>query len=156
MKIHWRKEGEYMKIRNILAISILTFSLLSSMAACGNKNTDAAEQSAEEAQQAIIQQATDQQATVEQALEKPDSDITIDKLIGSWVDVTSPDRFVNITKVGEEYQYEDNEGKLPATFTDGVLKVKISDTDTADVYIDTKTDHLLCVYQDNISEFAKK
>jgi hypothetical protein len=140
-----------MKSTKKLVICILAFILLVSLTACGGASS----------QQGSDQSATDkpavaEQATVEQVADAPDTKVSGDALAGSWVDINSPDRFVKITKTGDVYEYEDNEGKLPATFANGVLKLKVSDTDTADVYINAETGNLLSVYQDNISEYKKK
>ena len=145
-----------MKSRRVLAVCIAVFVLLIGFSACGSNTGDSLDQSSN------LQQAEDkkaeapQQATVEQAVETPDTAATVDSLIGSWIDIASEDRFVNITKNGAEYEYEDNEGKLPATFQDGALKLKVSDTETADVFINPENGYLTLVYLDNISEYKKK
>lgn len=149
------KRGLNMKNFKILIVCILVFGLLFSMAACGSKATDAIDEQAS-ADQAAIQAATDQQATVEQEIPTADPAATVDALIASWVDINSPDKFANITKEGDAYQYEDNDAKYPATFADGVLKVKVSDTETADVYIDAKSGHMFSVYEQSPTEFKKK
>lgn len=111
---------------------------------------------------------TDEQSVQQQSEGKPDKEVVTQEpavqdtnvdasdLTGSWTDVSDGSRFVNITQDGDEYVYEDNEGKLPAGYKDGALEVKLSDTDTAKVYIDKSTGHLMLVYQDNMSEFKKK
>jgi predicted small secreted protein/predicted small lipoprotein YifL len=154
-----------MKFSKGFVFGIAAILLSISLAACGGGPADTADQSGtgpQDANQQTADQKASSQATapekviVEQEIAEPDTAVEASNLVGSWVDVTSPDRFVNITQDGTDYQYEDNEGKLPAVFKDGILKVQVSDTETADVYIDTETGHLFTVYQDNIAEYTKK
>jgi hypothetical protein len=110
--------------------------------------------------EAAVQAQTNQEATVEAALPAADTEKANDEnLLGTWTDVNAPDRYVKISKTDTGYEYEDNEGKYPATLVDGVLKVQVSEsdaTDTADAYIENESGHLLSVYQDNQAEFMKK
>lgn len=132
-----------MKSSKILVVFILVFTLLAVSTACGNYNTGS---------------SGEQQATAEQLIPTAETSASVDGLIGSWTNISANDRFANITKTDTGYQYEDNDGKYPATFADGVLKVNVSDSDsdTADVYIDAKTGHMLTVYQGSISEYSLK
>lgn len=130
---------------------MIFFTLLISLSACGSDGTT--EQGDSSASQPVTIVQPD---TVEQAVQQVDAFASADKLIGSWTDINSPDRFANITQVDSGYQYEDNEGKYPSTYENGKLIIKLSDTDKAEAYIDGKTGHLLSVYQDNISEYQKK
>lgn len=144
-----------MKSQKIFAVLVLIFTLLAGMTACGDNNT------ASSGQQADVQQSTEQTvapeaATIEQTLPAVDSKAGVDALIGSWKDISEADSFVTITKTEAGYQYEDNDGKYPATFENGVLKVKASDTDTADVYIDPETGHMFTAYQGGLLEYEKK
>lgn len=147
-----------MKSIRALAVSTALFVLLAGLAACADNTGDTGDSSGQPSSQQAGEEKAEapQVATVEQVIEAPDTGADVDSLIGSWIDITSEDRFVNITKNGDEYQYEDNEGILPATFQDGVLKLKVSDTETADVYINPENGYLTLVYLDNISEFKKK
>jgi hypothetical protein len=152
-----------MKSSKILVILILVFALVAGMTACGNNKTSSSGQQADtqqqsEAVQSSIQAETDQVAVASEVIPTVDSKASADSLIGSWKDINSPDRIVNITKTDTGYEYADNEGKYPAIFKDGVLKVKVSDSDsdTADIYVDAKTGHMLSVYQGNTSEYSKK
>ena len=149
-----------MKSKNMFTIYLLLFALLTSLTACGGKTTDPSGQQASiqqtAEQQEADQQATDLQAVAEQIVSAADPTAIIDDLIGSWTDISSTDRFANITKADTEYQYEDNDGKYSATFKDGVLKVKVSDSETAVVYLDAKIGHMLVVYQGEPTEFSKK
>lgn len=140
--------------------------MLAGLCACGSK-TDAVTDSktADEAQaakqaeeQAVIQAQTNQQATAEVVIPTAEADSSVDSLLGNWIDVNSPDRFANITKTESAYQFEDNDGKYTGDFKDGVLKIKVSETDgdTADVYIDAKTGHMFSAYKGDITEFQKK
>lgn len=140
-----------MKSKKILVVCILMFVLLISVAACGSKDTTSTE-----SQTIVEEQVSAEPATATQVIPTPDSAATVDALVGNWVDINSADRFANITKVGEEYQYEDNDGKYSATFKDGKLLLKVNDTETADVYVDEKTGHMFTVYQGNPTEFSKK
>lgn len=141
-----------MNSKKILIIFGVLLILIISISACGNSNNEA------DKQQASIQNATDQHETVEQAIAEPDSKENMDSLLGDWIDINAKDCFAQITKVGTDYQYEDNDGKYAGTFKDGILKVKVtdSDTDTADVYIDATTGHMVLVYQNCTTEFEKK
>lgn len=139
-----------MLIKRTAIACILTLVLLTLLTACGGNSTNST------SQQAADQQSAGQAAAPAQTLPKADPKATVDSLLGNWTDINSPDRFANITKTDNGYQYQDNEGTYPATFKDGVLKVQVSDTDTADTYIDTKSGHLFAVYQGSPSEFKKK
>lgn len=149
-----------MKSKKMFTIYLLIFALLTSLTACGGKTTDPSGQQASSQQtadqQEADQQATDLQAAAEQVVPAADPTASVNDLIGSWTDISSTDRFANITNADTEYQYEDNDGKYSATFKDGVLKVKVSDSETADVYLDEKTGHMLVVYQGEPAEFSKK
>lgn len=123
--------------------------MLVALCACGNESVDAT------AKEEPVVTAV-QPDTVEQAAQIADSFTSPERLIGSWSDIISPDRFINISQTDSGYLVEDNEGKYPATFEDGILRVKISDTDTVDVYLDSKSGHMLSVYQDNLSEYKRK
>ena len=144
-----------MTIRKMFVACLLVLTLAGITAGCGD-NTAASADGQQSGVQVTEEQAAVEEAVVEQAMPTPDAETGVEALLGKWEDVSSPDRFAHITKTESGYQYEDNEGKYPATFENGILKVKVSDTDAADVYIDTKTGHLLAVYQGNQSEFLKK
>ena len=143
--------------KNVKAFTIvfLIFILLFSMAACGTNSTETNDQQADD-QQADDQAATDQQITAVQAVPEADTNALVDNLIGSWTNINSSDRYITITKTESGFLYEDNEGKYDATFENGILKVKVADSETADVYIEAETGHLLSVYQGDPSEFEKK
>lgn len=133
-----------MLFKKVSIACILTLLLIAVVTACGGNSTTSSSQL-----------VTDTQ-TAEQAPPKADPNATVDSLLGSWTDVNSSDRFANITKTDNAFEYQDNEGTYPATFKDGVLKVQVSSTDTADVYIDAKSGHMFAIYQGSPSEFKKK
>ncbi len=161
-----------MKFTKTFVVLFLAFIFTAVLAACGGSNSadSTAEYSSTDwsaspseslsTAEAAVQAQTNQEATVEAALPPADTEKANDEnLLGTWTDVNAPDRYVTITKTDSGYEYEDNEGKYPATLVDGVLKVQVSEsdaTDTADAYIETESGHLLSVYQDNQAEFMKK
>lgn len=109
-----------------------------------------AESTASEGQAAPVQDVE------EEAVPTPDPKLNADSLIGRWVDINSDERFAKITKADAGYQYEDNDGQYSAEFKDGVLKVKVSDSDTADVYFDVKTGHMFATYLGETLEYSKQ
>ncbi len=161
-----------MKFTKTSVVLVLVFIFSVALTACGGGNAD--DSTAEYAStdwsaspseslstaEAAVQAQTNQEATVEAALPPADTEKANDEnLLGTWTDINASDRYVTITKTDAGYQYEDNEGKYPATLVDGVLKVQVSEsdpTDTADVYIATESGHLLSVYQDDQAEFMRK
>lgn len=152
-----------MRSLRISALFIIVFVLFIGVVACGNNDSDASEQqtnAVQSAEQTTVQtsekNAEPVVETVEQSLPTVDSKASADELIGSWKGIDADDQFVNITKTETGYQYEDNDGIYPATFENSALKVKATDTDTADVYIDPQTGHLITAYQGGISEYEKK
>jgi hypothetical protein len=146
-----------MKSSKIWVIFILVFVLSTIITACGSNEASSSQQQSE-AVQSSIQAETDQVAAASEVIPTADSKASVDNLLGSWTDINSPDSFANIIKTDTGYQFQDNDGKYPAEFIDGVLKVKVSDneTDTADVYIDVNTSHMLVDYQGSTSEYSKK
>jgi hypothetical protein len=146
-------------------VYILLLVLLTCITACGNNTSGFPDQQVS-GQKLDVQEKTNTESdtqvgtgqgdVVQGELPAADTKASVDGLIGSWTGIDSADRFVNITKTDTGYQYEDNEGKYPAEYKDGTLKIKISDSDTADVYIDAESGHMLSVYQDNLSEYKKK
>ena len=140
-------------MKGLKAILILTLVLVVSvigLTACGNSGANATDNSAEKATVEALP------STAQEDYLGLDPKASADGLIGNWVEVNESERFTNITKTETGYEYEDNEGKCSATFADGILKVKVSDSETAEVYIDKETGHLLAIYQGVTSEFSKK
>lgn len=140
-------------MKNIKKTVLLLFTLilLIGITACSNSEAASSQED-----QAAIQEATDQQATAEQVIPKADPEASVDVLIGDWINVDLDSQFAKITKTDAGYQYEDNEGKYTATFQAGVLTVNVSDMETAEVYFDGNTQHMVSVYQGSTSEFIKK
>lgn len=137
-----------------LAAIILIIAFVFGMTACaksGSANGEA-ETAAEDST------ASPEETVAEEVLPEVDVNSNVDELIGSWKDVSDPTLFVNISKTGTTYQYEDIDGKYEATFENGRLKVPASDdpADIAEVYIDTETRHLIVLYQGSLAEFEKK
>jgi hypothetical protein len=132
-----------MKFRKLLAIGLVMLLLIAGMAACGSSS--AKETQMTEEQQAEVTTVPD-----------PDPSSNVDSLVGEWTDISASDRFAKITKNGDAYQYEDNDGTYSATFSDGVLVIAVNERDTANAYIDKKTGHLILIFQDSKTEFAKK
>lgn len=138
-----------MKSNKFLVVCILIFVLLTSLAACGSSSSDSSTEVSTVAEAA-------QPGTAETVIPTADAAATVDGLIASWQDINSADRFANITKVGDAYQYEDNDGKYTGTFSAGKLVVTVSETETADVFVDSKTGHMFLIYQGTPTEFKKK
>lgn len=155
-----------MKSKKILAICILVIVMLAGLCACGgnsdvstdSQTVDKAQAAKQAEEEAVIQAQTNQQATAEVVIPTAEPESSVDSLIGSWTDINSPDRFANIIKTESGYELEDNDGKYPGEFKDGVLKLKVSDSDgdTADVYVDAKTGHMFLAYKGDIAEFQTK
>lgn len=143
-----------MKKLKVFGLCVLVFVFLIVIAACSNGDSDSS--NSQTSQQDVVAETSPEPETVEQTIPIADSSSNIESLLGSWLDISDSNRFANILKAGEGYELEDNESKYPATFENGILKVKVSDTETADVYIDSKTGNMLSVYQGNISEYRKK
>lgn len=76
-------------------------------------------------------------------------------ILGTWIDPSKPERYVIISKTSDGYQYEDNEGPLPATFENGILKICVNGENTADAYVDSTTGSLLITYCENVTEYVR-
>lgn len=144
-----------MKGKGILALCLAALVSMLVFTACGSNSSEPDVQSGTELSGERQADAIPEEV-VAQVLAEPDTKADAADLAGNWIDVSDESRFVTITQNGKECIYEDNEGKLESTYLDGVLEVKISGTDTARVYLDKATDHLMLVYQDNVSEYRKK
>lgn len=141
-----------MKSSRIISVLSLVFILLVFLSACSNSNT--ASSSTDTSSIESIQPPTDA-TVVLNPLPTPDPKVTIDSLLGSWVDIDDSTRFANITKTDSGYQYQDNDGTYEATFQNGVLTVKVSDTDSAQTYFDNTSGNLITTYQDGFSKYKK-
>jgi hypothetical protein len=144
------------------ALSVLLIIILVCFSGCGNSGTDSSgtQANSQQTEQTVVQSNSNANETVseiaEETLPTADPKANGDALLGSWKDISADDIFADITKTETGYQYEDSDGKYDATFLDGVLKVKVSDTDTADVYIDPSTGHMFLSYQGGLVEYEKK
>jgi hypothetical protein len=140
-----------MKKNRLIIALLLAVVLVITFTACGNKDDEGNDEVVEE-----TISATPVPETAEQALPEADTKATVDALLGEWVDIGDATRFAKITKTDSAYEYEDNEGKYPATFEEGMLKVTVGEGMVADVFIQPDTSNMVTKYEDNISEFKKK
>lgn len=129
---------------------ILVIFLMSALVACGSAST--AQDGTQEKGAAAVSSTLSQ----EEILPEPDPKATAEGLMGEWKDIKSPERFLEIVKSEEGYVCEDNEGKYEAVFEEGVLKVTVSGSDMAEIYLDQKTGRLISIYQTSIAEYEKK
>lgn len=145
-----------MKTKRVLLICITIAVLMLAFAGCGSggdtsgQNTDVQADPVEAEPEVVEQEVT------EQIAEAANTEAGVDEFEGSWVGVDDASLFVNITKDGDQYKYEDNDGAYQAAFADGILKVTVAENDTADVYVDKDTGHLVLTYMDSIIEYARK
>lgn len=132
--------------------------LVLSLAACGGSSNTSASSGETTVSADESANATEAAESDVAAVSEPTADIkaSVDSVLGNWIEVDTPDRFANITQAGNDYSYEDPEGTYEATFADGVLKVKVTDTDTADVYFDAASGNLIITYQDSLVKLKKK
>lgn len=148
-----------MKKKNLLVVFIV-LALIFSLSACGGKDNSSPESLA--LSEADQQAAADKLAAEAEKIPEPDtkssSTANIDNLLGEWNDVSDSTRFVKVTKEGDLYKYEDNDGSYSGTAKDGVLTIQISDAanDTAMVFMDPETKNLVTNYQGDIYEYSKK
>lgn len=151
-----------------LVVLLLALSLFFVLTACGGDSSPSVPKVSPADEQALAEKlAAEAQKVPEPAADTTDGAgaptqvkeaAALDKLVGDWVDVSNPDRFVKITKDGDAYKYQDNDGTYPGTAGDGFITVKISDDpdDTAKVFIDQSTGNLVTNYQGDIYEFTRK
>lgn len=155
---------KFFRISTVLAI---VFMLACGVAACGGNAGDSTAsettggsgeqtEAATTADTAPVSTAAPETAAVVETLPKADTKTNVDAMLGKWVDVNDANSTAEITKTDSGYLYADADGKYTATFENGVLKVKASDTDNAEVYIDPDTGHLLVSYKDGVTEYLKK
>jgi hypothetical protein len=134
---------------------VLTFTLIALMAACGSQTNTSSDETISD-QTADEVQAAAQPATVSQAEPEADTKVSVDALIGEWIDITDAANTAKITKIDNGYQFADKDGKYPTTFENGKLKVKVNDTDTAEAYINSESGHLFVVLGEDMWEYSKK
>lgn len=130
----------FMKSITKILLIVFVFTLIAGFTACGGNSE---------------QDDTNNTADLQETTPVPDAALTDASVIGSWKDVNAADRFTKITKTDTGYEYEDNEGKYPATFESGILKVQVGGTDTANAFFDAKSKNLIVDYQGSISRFSK-
>lgn len=145
-----------MKLKNLIVIGIVCTVVLFAFTGCGSKSDEgtSGETAAQEQVEAVPETVV--QNTAEQITESADVETTVDEFEGSWVGVDDATLFVNITKAGDQYEYEDNDGKYQASFSEGILKVVVAENDTADVYVDKESGNLVLVYMDSTIQYVKK
>jgi predicted small lipoprotein YifL len=140
-----------MKFFNRGLIFVLVFIFIISLAACGNKApVDIGEFATETAGSSNTTENTHVN------LPAPDPNSGIEDLLGTWVEINDTTRLATITKNGEDYQYEDNDSKYPAIFEDGLIGVKVSDTEVADVFYDAASGNLIMSFQGTETRFKRK
>ena len=152
---------------------VLVFIMIFSLVACGSskdKDTDETAAISSSVQQEVIEELAEEAAEVpmpdveaaastEATADTNDAEASsTEKLLGDWTDINDVNRFVKITNNGDQYEYEDVDGKYPGTIKDGIMTIKISEAenDTADVFIDAKTGNMVTNYQGDIYEFSRK
>lgn len=158
--------------RNIFLVVVLIFIMLFSLTACGSKNESSAEtaEASTAAQQDVIEKLAEEAAEVpapnaevaasgDSAAAGNETQISsAEKLLGEWADINNESRFVKISNIGDQYEYENADGKYQGIYKDGVLTIKVSDVqgDTAMVFIDAKTGNMVTNYQGDIYEYTRK
>ena len=78
-----------------------------------------------------------------------------DRLVGEWVDVEYPSRYAIVTKRGDAYTWEDNEGKYPAVYKDEMLKISTGFGEAVAFY-DEETGYMILQYMGLESKFKRK
>lgn len=152
-----------MKIRTIS--TLLAFFLLAVflLAGCGGSSTGAdntgstggvGETKAEEPSEPVPEVV--EQVIAEQITEAADTEAEPDAFVGEWAGVDDESLFAKITKEGERYIYEDNDGAYEAVLSEGILKITVSEDDYADVYVDKETGNLVLTYMDSIITYTRK
>ena len=142
----------------VITLVFLTLMFLTILSSCsGSSSTLDQQNSASDQETGSTQTAQSESVTsAEQStLSAVDTAASVDDLLGIWKGVNDDTQSAKVTKTDSGYQFEQNDEKYPATFSNGILKVKASDTDMADVYIDKQTGHLIVSYQGGITEYVK-
>lgn len=143
-----------MKVKNVFLIFVIITVLMFAFAGCGGRDSSDEATDAEttpvEPEPEVVEQEVSQKIT-----EEADTETTEDVFTGKWVGMDDPLLFVNITKDGDKYLYEDNDGAYDAEFADGILKVTVAENDFANVYVDKNSGNLVLTYMDNIIEYKR-
>lgn len=144
-----------MKIKTISSVLVIALLTLSMLTGCsGGGSADAAGNTPSEPVEAVPEVV--EQDLSNQITEAANTEVETDAFEGSWVGTDDESLFVNITKDGDKYKYEDNDGAYEAVLTDGILKVTVAENDFADVYVDKDTGNLVLTYMDNIVSYKQK
>jgi hypothetical protein len=134
----------FFRVISLILVCLLVIGLIG----CGNKSSGTGE--TDKVSSASEVSLTNANTSV------PNGNVTIDNLLGNWVDIKDATRFANITKTDTGYQFEDNDGKYPGQYMEGVLQIKITETDLADIYYDSSNENLVLDYQGDVTKFNKK
>lgn len=155
-----------MKERKWFVIALLI--VLTVLSACGsnqNKSTESngSSNDGSEMNDSVAENDDTGNRTENITLSKPNPNATVDQLLGEWVDIDSPDRWVLISEKPNDmaypYYFEDNEGKYKASFETGELKVVLSqaiDFNYMSVFFDEALGNMVYVYEGEVSKFSKK
>lgn len=65
-------------------------------------------------------------------------------------------RYAVISKSGNTYVYEDNEGKYIAVLKEGVLEIKVTEAETAIAYLEESTGNLILEYKESMWEYSRE
>lgn len=133
----------FFRVLNLIVISLVIVSLIG----CGSKASDSG--NTDKMSSASAAALTNANTSV------PDASVTVDNLLGNWVDIKDATRFAKITKTDAGYQYEDNDAKYQGVYAEGVLQIKVTETDTGDVYFDDKQGMLILDFQGDVTKFKK-
>jgi hypothetical protein len=136
--------NRYLRASSLILIGILIIGLIG----CGSKSSDKTENDKSSSVSAAA--LTNANTSV------PSANVTVDNILGSWVDIKDETRFGNITKTDTGYQFEDNDGKYPGKYIEGVLQIKVTETDLADIYYNAGEAHLILDFQGDVTKFKKK
>ncbi|MDH7578606.1 MAG: hypothetical protein QHH75_12520 [Bacillota bacterium] len=78
-----------------------------------------------------------------------------DKFLGEWVNVNDSSDWAKIIRSGNSYIWEDSDGKYPAVYKDGILRVSVG-IGEGYVSFDEKTGHLVASYLGHKEEYKRK